>query len=122
MKQTQLVCVACPVGCAMTVQFGQDGTIETVTGNACKRGISYAQAEVTKPVRSLTTTMRVKGGALPLVPVKAEKPVPKELQKACVSAISQKSAQAPISIGDVLLKDLLGTGIDVIATGNCARG
>lgn len=116
-----LTCVACPIGCALTVQL-EAGEITGVSGNACKRGEAYAETECLAPVRSLTTTVRVNGGAYPLVSVKSAAPLPKEKVFDCMALINNARADAPLEIGDVVIPNILGTGVDIIATNQLKRG
>lgn len=116
MAKKDLVCVSCPIGCAITVKLNDAGEVVSVTGNTCKRGESYARQECTHPERMLCTTVKVEGGRLPVVPVKSASPVPKELLVACMQEINQITVQAPVKIGDVVLKNILNTGIDIVAT------
>ncbi|MDR1629618.1 MAG: DUF1667 domain-containing protein [Oscillospiraceae bacterium] len=111
----EMTCVSCPLGCLLTVVF-EDGKALSVTGNSCKRGIAYAETEMTNPTRMLTTTVKVRGGVLPVLPVKSDKPVPKSRMFECMRVINAVVLDAPVHIGDVVIKDILGTGIDVIAT------
>ena len=69
--QKNIICVACPMGCGMTVEIADNGDILSVTGNTCKRGDTYAKAECTNPVRSLATTVKVNGGVYNVVPCKS---------------------------------------------------
>lgn len=116
MEKRDLICVSCPIGCAVTVEFADDGTVRSVTGNTCKRGDSYARQECTNPERMLTSTVKVEGGRLPVVPVKSSKPVPKQLLFDCMQQINQIKVKAPVKIGDVLLENILNTGADIVAT------
>ena len=113
-----LVCVACPLGCPIEVEMNDAGEVLSVTGNTCKRGDAYARTEVTNPTRSLTTTVRLEGGVLPVVPVKSAKPIPKGLMKSAVKEINKTVLRAPVHIGDVAVKDILGTGVDIVVTNN----
>lgn len=116
MEKRDLVCVSCPIGCAITVELDDAGEVVSVTGNTCKRGESYARQECTHPERMLCTTVKVEGGRLPVVPVKSASPVPKELLFDCMREINQITVQAPVKIGDVVLKNILNTGVDIVAT------
>lgn len=118
MGKRELVCVACPLGCGITVTIDDNGEISEVTGNTCKRGDTYARNEVTAPARSLTTTVRVDGGKAYVVPVKSAGPVPKGMMLQCMEVINKASIKAPVKIGDVVIKDILGTGVDIVATNN----
>ena len=111
-----IICVACPMGCELHVDLNEAGGIENVTGHTCKRGLEYAQAEITNPTRSFHSTVRVEGGRTPLVSVKSRGPVPKGLLIDCARATRGVRMQAPIAIGDVVVPDVCGTGVDLIAT------
>ena len=111
----ELTCVACPLGCAITVEYN-DTEVLSVSGNTCKRGDAYARTEIVNPTRSLATSVRVNGGVHPVVPVRSNKPVPKKLMFECMKAINAVSVDAPVEIGQVIIKDILGTGADIIAT------
>ncbi len=108
-----LVCINCPKGCILTVEKKEDSL--SVSGQSCKKGPEYAISELTHPTRILTCLMRPEGSNLPLS-VKTDKAVPKELLLACTKAIYQTHPSLPVQAGDVLIKDLLGTGANVIAT------
>lgn len=118
MEKRELVCVACPLGCRITVEIGDDKSVLSVTGNTCKRGEEYAKTECTSPTRMLTTTVRVTGGKAVVVPVKSASPLPKGLLMDCMKVINKASAAAPVKIGDTVISDILGTGVDIIATNN----
>ena len=107
------------MGCAITVEIDDDGNISSVTGNTCKRGDAYARTECTNPVRSFTTTVKVSGGAHPVVPCKSSAPLPKGSIMDCAEFIRGVEIKAPVKLGDVLIKDILGTGVDIVATNNC---
>ncbi len=115
-----MTCVACPLGCSLSVNIENDKVI-SVTGNTCKRGDTYARSEVTNPTRSLTSTVKVSGGKSPLVPVKSAKPLPKKMLVECANALRDIEVKAPIKIGDVVLKNILGTGVDIVATNNIEK-
>ena len=116
MKTKELICVSCPIGCAVTVTLDDNNEVVSVTGNTCKRGDSYARQECTHPERMLTSTVKVTGSRLPVVPVKSAKPVPKELLLDCMQEINRVTVQAPVHIGDVVLANILNTGVDIVAT------
>lgn len=116
MIERNLICVACPRGCPVTVTLNEINEVVSVTGNTCPRGDTYARAEVTHPERSLTSTVRVTGGNAYIVPVKSSRAIPKELLFAAMKEVNKATLPAPVHIGDVAIKNLLGTGIDIIAT------
>ncbi len=117
METKNLTCINCPLGCALTVEMNGE-TILHVTGNTCKRGEVYARREVTAPVRMVTSTVRVIGGNLPVLSVKTREAIPRERIFACVRELKKISLQAPVHMGDVVLEDVAGTGIDIVATRN----
>lgn len=117
MEQKNLTCIRCPMGCALTVDI-EDGAVVKVTGNTCKRGEDYARKEVTSPTRIVTSTVRVKGGAAPMVSVKTKTDIPKGKIFDCVKALKEVEVEAPVCIGDVILKDVAGTGVDIVAAKN----
>ena len=110
-----LTCVACPLGCPVTVEYTETEII-SVTGNTCKRGEAYAKTELTNPTRSLTTTVKVNGGILPVVPVKSSIPVPKTKLFDCMNIINSVTVDAPVKIGQIIIENILDTGADIIAT------
>ena len=111
----ELTCINCPMGCRITVTMDGD-SIVSVTGNTCKRGEVYARAEVTFPVRTVTTTIKVTGASVDRVSCKTKEPVPKDKIFDVMSQINKSSCKAPVNIGDVLIEDAAGTGIPVVAT------
>jgi CxxC motif-containing protein len=94
----------------------RDGEVVKVTGNTCPRGVSYAKVECVNPTRTLTTTVKLYNGIMEALPVKTKNPIPKSKIFDCIEALAGVSAKAPVWIGDVVLKDAAGTGIDIVAT------
>lgn len=117
MSTRELTCIGCPLGCALTVTMDGD-TVTNVTGNTCPRGDAYARKEVTNPTRIVTTTVRVEGGVCPMVNVKTASDIPKDKIFACANALKDVVAKAPVHIGDVILADVAGTGVDIVAARN----
>lgn len=111
----EITCVACPLGCPLSVTIEDEKVID-VKGNTCKRGSEYAVTECTNPVRSLTTSVRVSGGSAYVVPVKSSVAIPKGLLFDAMKEINSTSIDAPVHIGDVVIKNILGTGADIVAT------
>ncbi|MFH1513113.1 MAG: DUF1667 domain-containing protein [Bacillota bacterium] len=113
MEQT-ITCINCPLGCRMTVEV--DGNkVTQVKGAGCKRGITYAQQEAVAPTRMVTAVVSVPECALPLS-VKTASPIPKDKIFDCMRAIEAAKPSMPIRIGDVICKNVCGTGIDVVST------
>ena len=97
-----------------------DCRILEVSGNGCPRGEEYARKEITDPVRTVTTTIPVTNGDVKRIPVKTREEIPKDRIFACVEALKGLTVEAPVQIGDVILPDVAGTGIPVVAAGNAA--
>lgn len=110
-------CIMCPLGCEMTVTI-EDGAVTDVKGNTCPRGAKYAKDEVTAPKRMLTSTVHVEGGFLPLLPVVSASVLPKERVLDCADYLRGVTVKAPVHTGDVIVKDILGLGVDIIASRN----
>lgn len=117
-KVTELTCIRCPIGCAITVTQDDEGKVTEIVGNSCQNGYLYAENEVTNPTRIVTSTVRVDGGVLPVVSVKTNGDIPKARMFDCMKEINRVHVRAPVSIGDVVLKDVLGLGVDIVATKN----
>lgn len=118
--QKNIICVACPMGCGVTVEISDNGDILSVTGNTCKRGDAYARTECTNPVRSLATTVKVNGGLYNVVPCKSAGALPKDKIMDCMEVINNAEVNAPVALGDILVENILGTGINIVATNNVA--
>lgn len=115
MERKELICIGCPLGCNLTVEM--DGAqVVSVSGNTCKRGDDYARKELTDPRRIVTSTVPVNGGNLPVVSVKTASDIPKEKIRECLCALKGVTLTAPVQIGDVVVKNVADTGVDVIAT------
>lgn len=117
---SQLICIGCPVGCLITAKKNEDGSL-SITGNTCKKGEAYARSELTAPVRTVTSFIRLKGGEGKVVPVKTAGEIPKGQISACMEEIMHAVASAPVKVGDVLIENIADTGINVVATGNVER-
>lgn len=112
-----ITCITCPLGCRIRVAFSEDA-IHSIEDFQCEKGKDYAVQEIFNPVRTLTTTMIVRKGELPLVSVKTSKPVPKHKVFDVMDAISDVVVVAPVTIGDVLIEKVHGPDIDIVATKN----
>ena len=105
------------MGCPLVVTM-DGGEVVSVTGNTCKRGEIYGRKEVTNPTRIVTSTVRVSGGSIDMVSVKTKEDIPKGKIFDCMKEIRAVKVAAPVHIGDVIMKDVAGTGVDVVATKN----
>ena len=117
MEKRELTCIGCPMGCQITVEL--EGTeILSVKGNTCAIGDKYARNEVIHPERSVTSTVVVDGGDKPRCSVKTAGNIPKDKIAECMKAIDAVRVNAPVKIGDVIIENVLGTGVNVVATRN----
>ena len=105
MEERHLICIGCPVGCALTVKTEQ-GAVISVEGNTCKRGREYGEKEVTAPARTVTTTVTVTGGKIPAVSLRTRKDIPKEKIFDCIRALKGIQIPAPVHTGDIILADV----------------
>lgn len=112
----ELICIICPRGCHLSVDDNLN-----VTGNSCPRGAIYAKNELTHPTRTLTSTVRIISSEEVALPVKSKDPLPKEKIFDAMEIINSTCVKAPIRIGDVVVKDILGTGVDIVATKDIVR-
>lgn len=117
----QFNCTTCPSECFLTVEVERDADgavveVRSVTGNSCPRGDTFAHQELTCPMRVLTTTVAVSGGDEALLPVRTAEAIPLALHAQAMDLIRGLVVEAPIRMGDTVLKDLLNTGIDLIAS------
>ena len=117
MEKRELICIGCPLGCMLTVEI-EGSEVTNVTGNTCPRGKTYAEKEVTNPTRIVTSTVKVVGGDRPSVACKTKNDIPKSKIFDVARALKEVEAKAPINIGDVLVEDVAGTGVAIVATSN----
>ena len=115
-----LTCIVCPLGCSITVKLKGIEVIG-VDGNTCAKGEAYARDEVLHPKRTLTSSVLVIGGSWPLVSVRTSGPIPKAKIVAVMKAIKAKMVKAPVKMGAVLIKNVSGTRVDIIATKDIER-
>lgn len=120
MEEKKLTCICCPMGCQLQVTL-KNGQVEKVEGNTCKRGAEYGKKEVINPTRIVTTTVRVHGGSLPVVSVKTAADIPKGAVMDCIRQLKKVVVEAPVHIGDIVLEEVAGTKITVIATKNIEK-
>ena len=119
MTTKKITCICCPLGCNINVIINGDDY--QVVGEQCKRGKEYALQEVKDPRRVLTTTVKINFGTQKMLPVKSQIEIPKNLLYECVKILSKIVVEAPIKCGDVILKNIHNTGIDIIATRSMER-
>ena len=110
----EYVCIVCPNSCRLTVT-DEDGEIK-VTGNSCKRGKEHGIAEFTNPMRMLTSTVAITGAVLPRLSVVSTDVVPRDQVDACLQEIYKVQVSAPIRCGDVIIENILNTGVNIVAS------
>ena len=115
----ELTCIGCPMGCLVTVEI-EDDTIGNISGHTCPRGKEYAEKELTHPERTVTSTIPVDAGLVHQVPVKTMHEVPKDKIFDCMEQIHKARLRAPVTAGETVIKNIAGTGVDLIATRSVA--
>lgn len=113
----EIICTVCPVGCVLTVTGNKD-EVTSIEGNQCRRGIEYGENEFLRPVRILTTTVKVENSPVLLLPVRSNKAIPKELLMDCMEEIKKVTIKPPVKIHSTILSNVCGSGADMIATTN----
>jgi CxxC motif-containing protein len=119
-EKTHFVCVVCPIGCEIDVVH--DGSkIISMEGNKCEKSKEFVSQELIEPMRILTTTVRIEGSRWPVIPVRTDKAVPKRLFARVMRQLRRVELRAPVNISDVVVRDILRTGANVIATRTMPR-
>jgi len=114
MDKKDIVCISCPIGCNLHIEFKGDEVI--VTGNRCKRGENYAVNEIKNPLRVVTSNIRVKNGKYPLASVKTDGAISKNNIFDLIEALKCLSIEAPVRIGDVVIENFKDSGINIVVT------
>ena len=117
METRNLTCIGCPLGCSLSVQIENEQVV-SVSGNTCPRGDAYARKEVTNPTRIVTSTVRVASANGGMVSCKTQEDIPKNMIFDVVNALKDVEVNPPVRIGDVLVENVAGTGVNVVATKN----
>jgi len=113
---TEKICISCPIGCHLHIEWTDEASTKyMISGNGCKRGIDYGENEMRHPMRMATTTVRINGGRVARLPVKTSKPIPKDLVESFCRFVETLEIQAPIGLGEVVVKNIFDSGADVIA-------
>ncbi len=113
----EMVCIACPLGCRLTVGRSASGEL-TVTGNRCPKGVTYAQEETLSPKRIVTAVVRTDSEAFPYAPVRTDVPLPRALAAGLLQDLYARTVALPVRMGAVLIDDVAGTGVKVVFTRN----
>ncbi len=112
----EFICINCPMGCNLIVDDSDLNNIK-VTGNTCKRGETYGINEVLHPKRVVTSVIRI-DNRKEVLSVKTNDGIPKEKIFEVLDLLKETEAHAPVNIGDVIISDILGTGVSLVATKN----
>lgn len=116
----KMTCIVCPIGCRMEVEINSDGSVKSVTGNTCPRGKTYAVSETENPVRTLTTTVKLTNSKEAMheamLPVKTNSPIPKSKLMEAMKEIREITISAPIKTGDIIKKDFIISGVNLVAS------
>jgi CxxC motif-containing protein len=116
MVEEKIICIGCPLGCETTLKIDDQGEVIKITGTKCKEGRQYVIEEYRSPVRVLTATVLTQNSVRPLFPVRTNKPLLKTQLKEAARALKGLKVKPPIQVGQILLPNLMNTGVDVIAT------
>ena len=115
-RVTTYLCIGCPLGCRLEVEEDERHDIVEVRGFSCKKGDRFARQEHVDPRRMVTTTVAADGGRIARLPVRTSADVPKHLVSAVCESVRDLRVTPPVSLGDVVVADVLGTGVDLIAS------
>ncbi len=115
-RSVEIICTGCPLGCRTTLVLDSKGNVTALKDAECKRGEKYVLEEYRTPVRYLTTTVRTGDQRVPLLPVKSSKPMPKALLADGMRATIDVGLKPPVNTGDIVVPNVAGTGIDLVAT------
>ncbi|WP_352419769.1 DUF1667 domain-containing protein [Proteiniborus sp.] len=117
MEVKDMVCIVCPLGCKLKViKDDTSQTGYTVEGNRCFRGADYGVKELTNPTRVLTTTVIMSDAPVKRLPVRTSGAIPKHLIRQAMDIINKVEVKAPIQVGQIIIKNILDTGVDVVAS------
>lgn len=119
--EEKIICVGCPLGCGITLILDDKGEITEVSGNTCKEGKEYALEEFKNPVRVLTATVLTEGSEQLLLPVRTNKSIPKSRLRECMPFLAKVRAKPPVSVGQVIVPNIINIGADLVSTGELLR-
>lgn len=114
-KQEQFTCIGCPIGCSLLVTMHDEDNIE-VENNLCAIGDRYGRKEIVFPVRMVTSSVVVEGGDVSLVSIKTDQEIDKSKMLEVAAALKGVVVKAPVHIGQVIVENILGTGVNMVAT------
>ena len=124
--EKDLICTVCPIGCRLKITGTPSMTTSSmvtsaasddlkISGAKCEKGITYARDEIFNPRRMVCTTVKIKGGIHRVIPVKTDKAIPEKYKLEVVKAVSTIELSSPVKMGDIVMSDLFGTGVNIVA-------
>jgi len=114
LKAKEIICIVCPKGCHTWVSE-KNGRVD-IQGAKCKKGIEYVRNEYIRPVRFLTTTLAVEGADIQRLSVRTNGKIHRELLIPCIEYLKTRKVFPPVRVGEVIVENLLGTGVDLVST------
>jgi len=117
-----ILCIVCPNGCRLSAEKSTKGSGYAISGNKCKRGIDFAIAEMTNPMRTLTTTIRTSFPGVPVLPVRTAGEIPKGKIREAMNCLNAITVSRPLGIGEIVAENVLGLGVDIIVTSDILKG
>lgn len=119
-REETVTCIMCPLGCKIKVELEND-EIKDLVGHACENGMEYAEQEVSSPTRTVMSVVKCVKGDYLTVSIKTSEPVKKDKIDAVMGAVSNIEVEAPVRVGDKIIEDVCGLGVDIVATRNVER-
>ncbi len=119
-EKKHFVCVVCPIGCEIDVVC-EGRKITSMEGNKCEKSVEFVTQELIEPMRILTTTVRIQGARWPVIPVRTDKAVPRRLFSRIMKQLRRITLQAPVNMSELVVRDILRTGANIIATRTMPR-
>ena len=119
-EKKHFTCVICPIGCEIDVEL-EDGNVVSTEGNKCAKSEEFVLQELREPMRILTTTIRIKGAKWAMLPVRTDIAIPKRLLFRVIEELANMELQAPVKVSDVIIRDVAGTGANIVAARNMKR-
>lgn len=119
--ERRFICIMCPLGCEVTVRSDSRGEIKEIIGNKCPKGEKYSRDEFSRPMRVLTSTVSIEGAASPRLPVRTSDLIPKTRIFDCMKEIHKVKVKAPVKAGEIVAGNVLGLGINIVATRDSER-
>lgn len=117
MEKREMICIVCPIGCHLEIM--EDSSSESgyiVSGATCKRGEVYGVKELSNPTRIVTSTVKIKGGSLPRIPVRTDKEIPKDKIFDCMKIINDIELEVPVKVNQIIAENVLGLDVNIVSS------